>query len=321
MRVQEFVPADLRSENGVLMSEDERESKSDGKHNIELERRVYSLEVKVKLLLSLGTTVFAVLFGTTAGVMIWKLWDIGRELGALSSRVDGYDKQAVIHLLSEVQTNDNTPVSKELKQTFERVAKDVIEKNSQGQPVSPGLYYELGMFSAKNGKREEAISYFQLATKGNPLDYRAFSSMGACYLFLAFRHKGQKDQENYYAEKAAEVLRTAIGINPNHVKAHDNLAIALYLLGKRSEAINEWNTAIRIDYTYDGPYYNLAAMYAREKDRSKALEFLEKAIVHYGYNRLEELDNDADFDDLRQDVKFQELRRIVVSRSQNVVAP
>jgi tetratricopeptide (TPR) repeat protein len=289
--------------------------------NKELEGRVSSLEVKVSLLLRVGTTVFALLFGSTAGVMIWKLWDIGRELGALSSKVDGYDKEAVIHLLSDVQTDDKSPVAKELKQTFERVAKDVIEKNNQGQPVPAGLYYELGVFSSNNGKLEDAISYFQQATKGNPLDYRAFSSMGACYLWLALKHKGQEDQERYYTEKAVEVLKTAIGINPNHVNAHNNFGIALYLLKQRSEAINEWNTAIRINYTDDAAYYNLASMYAREKERGKALEFLEKAIINYGYSRLGELDNDSDFDDLRQDEKFKKLREIVVSRNQNVVAP
>jgi tetratricopeptide (TPR) repeat protein len=304
------------------MSEENPQTRINGNQdNVELERRVYSLEVKMRLLLYLGTTVFTLFLGTAAGVWIWKLWDIGKELGALSSRVDGYDKQAVIHLLSDVQTDEKTPFSRELKQTFESVARDVIEKNNHGQPVPPGLYYELGVFSSNNGKQEDAISYFQQATQGSPLDYRSFSSMGACYLILALKHKGQADQEHYYADKAADALQKAININENHLRAHDNLAIALYLLGNRNGAINEWNSAIKINYKDDGPYYNLAAMYAREKDRSKALEFLEKAIVNYGYNRLEELENDPDFDDLRHDEKFIKLREIVVSRSQDVVAP
>ena len=278
--------------------------------------RLSSLETKVNLLIALAFILLA-----AAGVAYWKLWDIGRDLGALSSKVDLYDNEAIMKILSAVQTDgEETPAARELKRTVQRIVDDTMQKNKKGEAVPPGLFYELGIFSANNGRPEEAVTYFQRATEANRLDYRAFSSLGASYIMLGDR---SKDRKTYYATKAIEPLKNAIEINPNHAKAHNNLGIAYYMTKQRDAAIREWNTAIKIERDFEAPYYNLACMYAAEGQTQEALKFLGEAIVNHGYDRLAEIEADEQrcFARLRRHPRFVELKTIVAERNRTLVAP
>lgn len=280
----------------------------------DMDERISKLEMKVSLLIWLALALLSV-----TGVIYWKLWDVGKEVGSLNSKVDGYDKEAFMQLVSSIEgSSGDTLAAKELRQAVEAVVKDTIEKKQRGESVQPGLYYELGKFCVTNGRLEHAIEYFQKAVEGNSFDYRAHSSLGACYLWLGQK---QKDQTQYYATKAVDVLKKAIEINPNHLKAHSNLGIAYYLVGHRKEAIDEWNTAIKIDHQDEAPYYNFACMYAREGNVEQALSFLEKAVINCNYNDLAELDNENDFESLRSNPKFLNLRDIIIRRNKNAVTP
>jgi tetratricopeptide (TPR) repeat protein len=93
------------------------------------------------------------------------------------------------------------------------------------------------------------------------------------------------------------------------------------LIGQRESAINEWNSALKINYQDDGPYFNFACMYAREGNSEQALRFLAKAIVNYGYTDLAALESKEDLKSLRRNPRFLELRDIVVERARNAVIP
>lgn len=280
-----------------------------------LEGRLSRLEIKANLLIAL-----AVILIGAAGGAYWKLWDIGKDIGSLTGRVDGYENVALMKLFSDVRTGEDTPAARELNQAVEKIMNDTKAKNQRGEPVPPGLHYELGIFSANNGELEQAIGYFQRATQGNPLDYRAFSSMGACYLWLA---EMNPERTTYYATKALNSLNKAIEINPNHAKAHNNLGIAYYLTDQLTLATEEWNAAIKIDHEFDAPYYNFACMYAGETQTQKALQFLEEAVDKHGYANLTEIEGDEArcFKSLRSHPKFRQLKRIIAKRTRSRVVP
>jgi tetratricopeptide (TPR) repeat protein len=187
-----------------------------------LSERLHGLEVKMTFILSAAMVLLPVL---AAGY--WKILDLGEKQGSLTSKVDGYDKEAFMQIASSIKTdNGNGAAATELKEAVAKIVNETMEKRRRGDAVQPGLYYELGKFSANNGDLEQAIDYFQQAVKGNGLDYLSLSSMGACYLWLAQR---QKEQESYYATKAIDVLKKAITIKSDHLNAHLNLGICLLL--------------------------------------------------------------------------------------------
>lgn len=279
-----------------------------------LSERLHGVEVKLTFILSVAMVLLPVIGG---GFL--KLLDMSEKQGSLTSKVDGYDKEAFMQIVSSIKTdNGNGTAAGELKEAVTKIVNETVEKRRRGEPVQPGLYYELGKFSVNNGHLEQAIDYFQQAVKGNPLDYVSLSSMGACYLWLA---QGQKEQESYYAAKAIDVLKKALAIKSDHLNAHLNLGIAYYLIGQRESAINEWNSAIKINYQDDGPYFNFACMYSREGNSEQALRFLEKAIVNYGYKDLAGLDGEEDLKIMRSNPRFIRLREIVVDRARNAVTP
>jgi tetratricopeptide (TPR) repeat protein len=286
----------------------------------ELKTQFSGLDSRVDLLIKLivGCLVF---FLGAAGSGVFMIFGISKDISALNRVVAGYDSEAFMRLVSAIQNTDpEKPGAKELKAAVERIAQDTYEKSRKGEPVAPSLYYELGTFSFNNGKVEDAIAYFQKAVEGNRLDFRGLSSLGACYLVLAERDQGRTRE---YADKALEPLKRSIEIDGNHVQTHNNLGIAYYLLGQRDDAIKEWKLAIKVDRHYDGPYYQLACMYAGENDKKEALKWLYEAVVNHEYDDLAgiELDEQRCFRQLRDEPEYQTLKGMIVRRNTTRVIP
>ena len=70
--------------------------------------------------------------------------------------------------------------------------------------------------------------------------------------------EGKRNQKEARNEAAVAAYRKAIAIQPNFAEAHENLAVALYDLGKPGEAITEFELAIR---QYETPTAQVWANY------------------------------------------------------------
>lgn len=281
----------------------------------ELERRLDRLEIKITLILWLAATLIG-----AAGTAFWKMWDIGRDVSSLTVKVDLHDKEDVLKIISSINTNgDSNGLSTELRQAFEKIVRDIIDKQSAGYSIPHALYYELGMISAHNGSYERAIEYFKKATEGEQPDYRAFSSLGASYLFLANK-EADKNKQVIYATMAKDPLTRAIYINPSHGRAHLNLGIAYSIMNQDPDALNEWETAIKIGSDLDGVYYNRACYYGSKKENAKALADLELAVQH-GFAGIDDLHHDEErfFRDLLVQKKYQELKGRIRQQSNKKV--
>ncbi|MEW6127008.1 MAG: protein kinase [Acidobacteriota bacterium] len=120
-------------------------------------------------------------------------------------------------------------------------------------------HFSLGMMNLRMGSRESldrAIQHFEKATEYDPNYAKAWAAMGAVYdLKSGFVHLPE------LAEKAVELERKALSMNPKLSHAHQWLGAAYNTLGRYDEAIEAIKEAIRIEPNNAGAHASLARTY------------------------------------------------------------
>lgn len=161
------------------------------------------------------------------------------------------------------------------------------------RPANARAQNNLGNALLKNGRQEQAKTYFETAIKLSPRYADAHNNLGVVLLnerrsaeaLKEFQDAaGMKDKyaDAYYNQgeallqlgrsaEAVEALRTSLQINPNNPKAHNNLGIALLDLGKVDESIAEERRAVALDPTMPEAHYNLGNSLSRAGNTAEAL--------------------------------------------------
>ncbi len=83
-------------------------------------------------------------------------------------------------------------------------------------------------------------------------------------------------------QKAQELYRKILSVNPEHVDALNNLGVILMARPDKAEAISIFNKIITLQSGFADAYYNLACIYAQMKDVPKGIEYLGKAVERNG---------------------------------------
>ncbi len=129
-----------------------------------------------------------------------------------------------------------------------------IKKSSN--KISPLVHYYLGWLHEKKGNKEDALNYYQ--------------------------HANNDDTQIVFPNKIEEIiiLQAAIRMNPSDAKANYYLGNLWYDKRQYDEAIDCWETSIKLNKNFATAYRNLAIAYFNKKnDQQKALAFLEKAFA------------------------------------------
>jgi len=79
-------------------------------------------------------------------------------------------------------------------------------------------------------------------------------------------------------EKARNIFKKTIEIDPNNYRAHYNLGIAYFNLGEMKKAKNAYKMAIKIKPDYKHCHYNIGLIYETKGDFKHALNHYEKAL-------------------------------------------
>jgi len=107
------------------------------------------------------------------------------------------------------------------------------ERGTQLNPKSGKVHYNYAMFLALNGKLDQAIAEFQMVLKHNPNHPEAHYHLG-----LALFAKGDLEGAKiHYLETAR--------LDPK-APVHNNLGVVYMRLGQTSEAIAQFNEALRL---------------------------------------------------------------------------
>jgi len=189
--------------------------------------------------------------------------------------------------------------SKEARDCFERAAKATADYPA----TLPNTWNNLGILSAREGKTDEAIGYFQKALAINPEHAVALQNLGNAYrqkkdwnaarnsLEHALAVNPDDAEANYglgmvYAQlndtaHAYEFLQKALAARPAYPEALNNLGILYLRTGRPDEAKKSFAESIRVAPEFDQAYLNLARVYAIAGDNASARATLQELLkVH-----------------------------------------
>jgi len=189
--------------------------------------------------------------------------------------------------------------SKEAREYFERAVKAAADYPA----TLPNAWNNLGILSAREGKTDEAIGYFQKALAINPEHAVALQNLGNAYrqkkdwnaarktLEHALAVNAEDAEANYglgmvFAQlndtgRAHEFLQKALAARPAYPEALNNLGILYLRTGRPEEAKKSFTESIRMAPEFEQAYLNLARVYAIEGDKARARATLEELLkVH-----------------------------------------
>jgi tetratricopeptide (TPR) repeat protein len=104
---------------------------------------------------------------------------------------------------------------------------------------------------------------------------------------------------------ARSFYRKALALDPQNVKAVNNIGVSFLQERNFTEARKSFEDAMRLQPDYVDPYYNLACLYTMQGDTKKGLEYLRRAVSLDG-SAGEWARNDGDLKALRGLPGFEE---------------
>ncbi len=175
--------------------------------------------------------------------------------------------------------------------------KEAIASYRKAIAINPDCYEawtNCGNVLYSLGLKEGAIASYEKAIATNPDLHEAWCSRGIALFDLE-----QK-------EEAIASCDRAIAIKPDYDQAWGNRGLALSALGRKEEAIASYDQAIAINPNLHAAWYNKAGCYAHLGKLEEGFENLQRALdLNPKYREMAK--TDADFDDIRQDARFQAL--------------
>ena len=196
----------------------------------------------------------------------------------------------------------------EARESFERA----LKLRASYPDTLANSWNNLGLLAARDGRRVEAVGFFQEALKLSPDHMIALNNLGSAY-----RQQKQWDEARKTYERALEVrpddaeanyglgmvfaqnddtarafdsLQKALKLRPAYPEALNNLGILYLRTQRREEAVASFEECIRIAPAFEQAYLNLARVYAvegtPEKARAVLLELLKQ---HPGHEQAQKL--------------------------------
>jgi tetratricopeptide (TPR) repeat protein len=190
----------------------------------------------------------------------------------------------------------------EARESFERA----LKLRASYPDTLANSWNNLGLLSARDDHREEAIGYFQEALKLSPDHSIALDNLGSAYrqqkrwdharqIYERALAVNPNDPEANYGigmvfaqnddtKHAFESLQKALQLRPVYPEALNNLGILYLRTQRRDEAVASFEESIRVAPAFDQAYLNLARVYAIEGTLGKAhavlLELLKQHPGH-----------------------------------------
>ena len=196
--------------------------------------------------------------------------------------------------------------SRALALTFRRQHNDARQEFEAALRLNPMLYeahYFYGRACFTEGKPEEAISHYRDAWRVRPEDYQAI------YLSVEVLVKlGRHEEALEVTRQSLKLADAHLELNPDDARAWYLSAAALMRLGQREQAMERARRASTIDPEDPAVLYNVGCTYALAGSSEQALDHLERAIQN-GFGQPEWVENDSDWDSVRDEPRFQALLR------------
>jgi tetratricopeptide (TPR) repeat protein/TolB-like protein len=165
---------------------------------------------------------------------------------------------------------------------------------------NPESYSNIGTAYYYLGRFQEATTAYRAAIELSPHDDILYRNLGDAYLRVG---KVEEAREQY--ERAGELLRARLAINPDDAPSLSDLAICHAKLGRHQEAIKTIERAASLEPRNTDLMYQRAVVYALTGETRAAANSLSRALAH-GYSRSE-AERDPDLEKLRESAEYKAL--------------
>jgi adenylate cyclase len=160
-------------------------------------------------------------------------------------------------------------------------------------------YY--GLAASSQGRVEKAIELYTKASEVNPADFQV-----PMFLAMAYASLGRKQDEMRVRLGALGTLERHLKLNPHDTRAIYFAAQNLYRIGEREKAVAMAEQAMQQGMNEPVVLYNVACFYTGLGEKERAIDLLEQA-VSLGWGDRAWMENDSDFEPLRDEPRFQAL--------------
>jgi len=162
-------------------------------------------------------------------------------------------------------------------------------------------YYQGGRTYRTQGKHEQALRLFKKAALVRPDDYESAIFVATAYGDLMMTTEMHKANL-----RALKLVRKHLEMYPDDARAYYLGAIILVEEDEDEEALDWMAKAISIEPNETKVLYNAACIYSLLGELDLALEYFEKAVKS-GYASREWIENDTDFDQIRDHPRFKKI--------------
>ena len=182
----------------------------------------------------------------------------------------------------------------EAKRSFE----EIIKKKDDFYPA----FFWLGVIAEITNNYDTAITHFKRAAELKP-----YSDDPWLHIEMAYRRKGDVKSSRFALKKMLELITKKIEANSKDGLALSRAAACYAILGDKDAALDALELVLKFAPNDGLALYNCACTYAQLGNKQKAFEFLRKAIGIGYKNFVEWIENDPDFEELRDDPQFKEI--------------
>ena len=230
---------------------------------------------------------------------LYMYWDASNanleEAGASSRRALELDSESA-------EAHTSRALALTLRQQYDEARRE-FESALRLNPMLYEAHYFYGRACFTEGKLEEAVSHYREAWRVRPEDYQAIYLSAEALVKL-----GRPDEALEASRLGVKLADAHLELNPDDARAWYLSAGALMRLGQREEAIERARRASTIDPEDSGVLYNVGCVYALAGSTDEALDHLDKAIQN-GFGQREWVENDSDWDAVRNEIRFQAVLR------------
>ncbi len=167
-------------------------------------------------------------------------------------------------------------------------------------PNSFRAYYQYGRMCFAMGKIERSAEMFLKASEAQQEDFQSLLLLAQSLRIL------QNDQEQVALREGLKRVRKHLEFNPTDRRALSMGSVSLFENGEKDEAIKWINKAVELYPEDGGVIFNGACLFALHGDKEKAINLLEVA-VDKGWGNKEWIEQDKDYDSLRNEPQFKAL--------------
>lgn len=168
-------------------------------------------------------------------------------------------------------------------------------------PNSFRAHYQYGRMCFSLGKIEKSAELFLKASEVRREDFQ-------CLLLLAQSMDilGKDDEKEDALTEGLKRVRKHLEFNPTDRRALSLGAGSLFENGEKEEALKWIDKAVRLYPGDGGVIFNGACLFAKMGNKEKAIDLLETAVDN-GWGSKEWIQQDQDYDSLRDEPKFKTL--------------